>query len=174
MSEEKRDSASALRNFHVCEICGNKFFVPVRDLWVYKKHRHGGDYKWFCSYSCMTEFEKKQVVARYCRNCGRPLAVINIAGRPPIYCPDCIAERQYAQQRRYLERAKGKQEGQKKPKLTGHELYLKYHKGERREKCLQRSREYYWKHRDEILERRRAKRAEAKENGKKRLNEDNN
>ena len=48
---------------HKCAICGKNIFVPVADLWQYKRikrDRKRGDKRvWFCSYGCTRKWDEK-------------------------------------------------------------------------------------------------------------------
>ena len=44
-----------------CAICGKDIFVPVADLWQYKriKRKKSGDKRvWFCSYGCTRKWDE--------------------------------------------------------------------------------------------------------------------
>lgn len=46
-----------------CAICGKDIFVPVADLWQYKRMKYGKGTRpdkrvWFCSYGCTRKWDE--------------------------------------------------------------------------------------------------------------------
>ena len=55
------------KDMRTCSVCGKEFFAPLVEMWGYKHTYQGHSHKkfqnrvtWFCSWHCMSEFEKHQ------------------------------------------------------------------------------------------------------------------
>lgn len=51
---------------HKCHVCGKKF--EAGSDWVYKDGYKRKKYKWFCSYHCSREYERKEAKKNGKRN----------------------------------------------------------------------------------------------------------
>lgn len=48
-----------------CKVCGKDIYIPCAENWAYKRKRHKHaerrtEYYWFCSWHCISEFDKTQ------------------------------------------------------------------------------------------------------------------
>lgn len=105
----------------ICPECGKRFKFTGTEYWTYKISNGNGDYKYYCSYSCM---KKNKTVKLTCKRCGKEFTVEKDRhrGRYPNYCSsEC---RDIVMNERTTERHRIQREKQKRKRLEERKKHI--------------------------------------------------